>query len=49
MQVLCELQVAMLAKGVKPKEIIQRDIMDENVRDEPNEAYRNLRDWYIYR
>ena len=39
----------MLAKGVKPKDIIERDMMPEDVRDMKNEAFRNMRDWYIYR
>ena len=48
-QVLCELQIAMLEKGVEPKENIRRDIMGENIRDVESDSYRNIRDWSIYR
>ena len=48
-QVLCELQIAMLEKGVKPKENIRRNIMGENIRDVESDSYRNIRDWSIYR
>ena len=48
-QVLCELQVAMLERGVEPEEDIRREIMSQDVRDIEDSSYRNLRDWYIYR
>lgn len=48
-QVLCELQVAMLEKGIVPEEDVSRQIMASDVRDIEDESYRNLRDWYIYR
>ncbi|XP_023332161.1 uncharacterized protein LOC111704236 isoform X2 [Eurytemora carolleeae] len=47
--VLCELQVAMLERGVEPEEDIRREIMSQDVRDIEDSSYRNLRDWYIYR
>ena len=48
-QVLCELQVAMLEKGIMPEDDVSREIMASDVRDIEDESYRNLRDWYIYR
>ena len=48
-QVLCELQIAMLEKGIEPKENVRRDIMKENIRDVDSDSYRNIRDWSIYR
>ena len=48
-QVLCELQIAMLEKGVEQNEDIGRDIMGENIRDVESDSYRNIRDWSIYR
>jgi hypothetical protein len=47
--VLCELQIAMLEKGVEQNEDIGRDIMGENIRDVEFDSYRNNRDWSIYR
>lgn len=47
--VLCELQVAMLEKGISQEETVSRHIMSPEVRDIEDESYRNLRDWYIYR
>ena len=49
LQVLCELQVAMLEKGIFPDDDVSREIMTPDVRDIEDESYRNLRDWYIYR
>ena len=46
---MCELQVAMLEKGIMQKEDVSREIMAPDVRDIEDESYRNLRDWYIYR
>ena len=49
MQVLCELQVAMLERGIQPEQDISREIMGSDIRDIEDTSYRNLRDWYIYR
>ena len=54
-QVLCELEIAMMEKGITVKREdpgqgpITRSIMSDAVRDIEDESYRNLRDWYIYR
>ena len=50
-QLLCEIEYAMLQKGVKEHDLeeIPREIMPENVRHLEDTSYRNLRDWYIYR
>jgi hypothetical protein len=49
LQVLCELQVAMLERGIQPEQDISREIMGSDIRDIQDTSYRNLRDWYIYR
>ena len=46
---MCELQIAMLEKGIEQKEDVRRDIMGENIRDVESDSYRNIRDWSIYR
>ncbi len=46
---LCEIQIAMLEKGILPDEDVGRSIMSSEVRDIQDESYRNLRDWYIFR
>ncbi len=48
-QVLCELQIAMLEKGIFFEEDVTRTIMSPEIRDIQDESYRNLRDWYIFR
>jgi len=48
-QVLCELQIAMVEKGISYHDDATRSIMNPEIRNVDNEAYRNLRDWYIYR
>ena len=54
-QVLCELEIAMMEKGITVKREdpgqgpITRSIMSDAIRDIEDESYRNLRDWYIYR
>ena len=50
-QVLCEIEYALLQKGVQEHELeaVPREIIPENVRYLEDESYRNLRDWYIYR
>jgi hypothetical protein len=50
LQVLCELQVAMLEKNIAHSSPpASRGIMSSDVRDIEDSSYRNLRDWYIYR
>ena len=49
MQVLCELQIAMLERGLTHSGPASRRIMAKEVRDIEDDSYRNLRDWYIYR
>lgn len=49
LQVLCELQIAMLEKGITPDEDVNRTIMAPEIRDIQDDSYRNLRDWYIFR
>ena len=49
LQVLCELQMAMLERDIPFGEDISREIMKDDVRDIQDTSYRNLRDWYIYR
>ena len=49
LQVLCELQMAMLERDIEFEDDISREIMKEDVRDIQDQSYRNLRDWYIYR
>ncbi len=46
---LCELQVALLEKGIIHSEPTSRRIMSQEIRDIEDDSYRNLRDWYIYR
>jgi len=47
--VLCELQMAMLERGLEVGEDVDRSIMSKEVRNTEDSSYRNLRDWYIYR
>jgi len=51
LQVLCELQVAMLEKGIvmDSDESITRKVMSDDLRDIRDQTYRDLRDWNIYR
>ncbi len=46
---LCELQVALLEKGILHGDPASRKIMSQEIRDIEDDSYRNLRDWYIYR
>lgn len=48
-QVLCELQVALVERGVTPRPDITRDIMPPKVRAIRNETERSLRDWIVIR
>jgi hypothetical protein len=47
--VLCELQLAMLERGVEQNPDVTRNIMTEELRDIENDLQRNLRDWTIFR
>ncbi|XP_043267715.1 uncharacterized protein [Venturia canescens] len=48
--VLCELQVALVERGVTPRPDITRDAMSSEYREmSGQETYRNLRDWLIFR
>ena len=49
LQVLCELQMAMLERGISAGEDVSRNIMSQEVRNTEDSSYRSLRDWYIYR
>ncbi|CAG0891897.1 unnamed protein product [Darwinula stevensoni] len=49
MQLLCELQVGMMEKGIRPNPDVPRDVMSEEFRDIEDESQRNLRDWIIFR
>ena len=46
---MCELQIAMIEKGIEHNEDVGRDIMGEDIRDVEYDSYRNFRDWAIYR
>lgn len=47
-QVLCELQIAMLEKGIGHEDIT-REIMSGDYRDIDCDTIRNIRDWVIFR
>ena len=52
LQVLCELQIAMLERGIALSDRhddVSREIMPKDARHVESASYRNLRDWYIYR
>jgi hypothetical protein len=49
LQVLCELQMAMLERDIDIGEDVDRSIMSKEVRNTEDSSYRSLRDWYIYR
>lgn len=46
---LCEIQAAMLERGVTQHENITRQIMGNELRHIGNSSYRNVRDWIIFR
>ena len=50
-QVLCEIEYALLQKGVPEEDLaeIPREIIPDRIRNLEDQSYRNLRDWYIYR
>lgn len=48
-QVLCELQIGMLEKGLAHPEDASRDLMPKDIKDIEDRSYRDLRDWFIYR
>ncbi|XP_046749811.1 uncharacterized protein LOC124413333 isoform X2 [Diprion similis] len=47
--VLCELQAALVERGVKPRPDVTRDVMVPEIRRSMNEAMTSLRDWIIFR
>lgn len=49
--VLCEIEYALLQKGVPEEELaeVPREIIPMRIRNLEDQSYRNLRDWYIYR
>ncbi|XP_008552705.1 uncharacterized protein LOC103574919 isoform X2 [Microplitis demolitor] len=48
--VLCELQVAMMERGVNQRPDVTRDTMSDEFRAmSSSDTYRNLRDWLIFR
>jgi hypothetical protein len=49
LQTLCEIQAAMLERGVPQHENITRQIMGNELRHIGNSSYRNVRDWIIFR
>jgi len=49
LQTLCEIQAAMLERGVTQHENITRQIMGNELRHIGNSSYRNVRDWIIFR
>ena len=51
LQVLCEIEYALLQKGVPEDDLaeIPREIIPMKIRNLEDQSYRNLRDWYIYR
>ncbi|XP_069677792.1 uncharacterized protein [Periplaneta americana] len=46
---LCEIQAAMMERGVVPHMDITRQIMNNDLRHIGNSSYRNVRDWVIFR
>ena len=48
LQVLCELQMAMLERGIEVEDDVDRSIMGKDVRNTEDSSYRNLRDWYDF-
>jgi hypothetical protein len=49
LQTLCEIQAAMLERGVAQHDNITRQIMGSELRQVTNSSYRNVRDWVIFR
>ncbi|EZA52733.1 hypothetical protein X777_07114 [Ooceraea biroi] len=47
--VLCEIQVALVERGITQRPDITRDIMVPSIRNMDSETYRDLRDWMIFR
>lgn len=48
-EVLCEVQAAMMEKGIDHQTSIHRDIMPMEERHMQVDSYRNMRDWFIFR
>ena len=49
LQVLCELQVALVERAVTQRPDVTREVMSSEYRNMAAETYRNLRDWLIFR
>lgn len=50
LQVLCEIQVAQVERGVNPRADVGREAMPAQYRNmSDNASFRNLRDWLIFR
>lgn len=47
--VLCEVQIAMLEKGIHQHKDMTRDVMSEDYREIDCDTVRNIRDWVIFR
>ncbi|KAG8227986.1 hypothetical protein J437_LFUL007200, partial [Ladona fulva] len=47
--IICEIEVALIEKGEKRPEDIQRDLMPEDIRKVNQVTDMNLRDWLIFR
>jgi len=48
-QVLCELEMAMVEKGVVPLTYVSRSIMSPEIRFIKDGTNRNMRDWFIFK
>lgn len=49
LQVLCELQVALVERGLTPRPDVTRDIMSSEFRKRESRTQTELRDWLIFR
>lgn len=49
LQVLCEIQMAMIERKVDPHPDVTRDVMTDDFRFVPDNTNRHLRDWIIFR
>nr|XP_046487515.1 uncharacterized protein LOC124221492 isoform X2 [Neodiprion pinetum] len=47
--VLCELQAALVERGVKPRPDVTRAVMGADIRGYKDESTRSVRDWVIFR
>lgn len=46
---LCEIQVAIIERGLTMREDVRRDIMTQDFRQIEDSSFRNVRDWMIFR